>query len=261
MKDSLSKYYRIPLFGDVEALYAAGHGTSFPAHYHDTFNVSLIYEGIFPAKIDGREIAATAGSIMVTNPREIHANPCDKRSRVSFFTFYLPADFITHCNGGRAVVFNSKVIGDAALFAGLHDLSLCIGGSGVLPSEEAIRYPFCELARRYGSDRPAAENLRTGRLFQELLAEVNPAKFSLEAAAVRFGMDKYKFLRLFKDQTGLTPNNYFIFKRIERSKSLLDKGHDLLTIAIDLGFYDAAHFSNHFKKFTGVSPGAYIQSL
>jgi AraC-like DNA-binding protein len=39
---------------------------------------------------------------------------------------------------------------------------------------------------------------------------------------------------------------------------LLD-GKDLLSIAIELGFYDAAHYSNHFKKFTGISPLAFLK--
>jgi AraC-like DNA-binding protein len=112
-----------------------------------------------------------------------------------------------------------------------------------------------KLAVKYGADSPEKDNNYT--LFENFLAEENLSKFSLEDAARHFGIDKFKFLRLFKFQTGLTPNNYFILKRIEKSKILLAQGNDLLSVAVDLGFYDAAHFSNHFKKFTGISPIAY----
>ncbi len=86
-------------------------------------------------------------------------------------------------------------------------------------------------------------------------------KFSLESAAARFGIDKYKFLRLFKAETGLTPNNYIILKRIEKCKELLKSQNDLLGIAIETGFYDATHLCKHFKKITGISPFAYQKCL
>jgi AraC-like DNA-binding protein len=261
MKESLSKYYKFAAFGGLEALYATGHNTSFPDHYHDSFNVSLISEGIFPAQMHDKLIRAPAGSILVTNPREIHANPCDKKDRVSFFTFYLAQDFIAYCNSGRPVFFHTHVIDDAVLFTKLYDLSLCISNRKILPSEDELRQTFQLLVRKHGCDMAPEAPIRFSRLFEELQAPENLSKFSLQETAIRFGMDKYKFLRLFKHQTGLSPNHYFILKRIEKSKILLAEGHDLLTIAIDLGFYDAAHFSNHFKKFTGVSPGAYIQSV
>jgi AraC-like DNA-binding protein len=261
MKEGVSKYYKFPLLGGLEALYAAGHNTSFPQHYHETFNISLIYEGIFPAQLHDKLVRAPAGSILVTNPQEIHANPCEKKSRVSFFTFYLTRDFMASCNSGRPVLFHHNVIYDTGLFAKLHHLSLSISTHAELPSETILLETFGQLTDQHGSDRTPEQSVQTTRLFEELLQQDSLSKFSLEASATRFGMDKYKFLRLFKYQTGLTPNHYFILKRIEKSKVLLTEGHDLLTIAIDLGFYDAAHYSNHFKKFTGVSPGTYVQSM
>jgi AraC-like DNA-binding protein len=93
--------------------------------------------------------------------------------------------------------------------------------------------------------------------FRRFLEEESFEKFSLENAANRFGLNKFKFLRLFKYETGLTPNNYIILKRIEKCKQLLQTQHDLLDIAIETGFYDATHLCRYFKKFTGITPLAY----
>ena len=82
-------------------------------------------------------------------------------------------------------------------------------------------------------------------------------KFSLEKTAKHFGLDKYKFLRLFKQETGLTPNSFVILKRIEKAKKLMTGNDDLLDIAISSGFYDAAHLCREFRKYTGVTPGTY----
>ena len=93
--------------------------------------------------------------------------------------------------------------------------------------------------------------------FIAFLEENDLEKFSLENTASKFGLDKYKFLRLFKQETGLTPNNYIILKRIEKCKELLQTQDDLLDIAIQTGFYDATHLCKYFKKITGITPLAY----
>jgi len=238
----------------MEALSVKNHRTPFPAHYHPTFNITLVYQGTFHTKLTDKLVLAPTGTILITNPQEIHANPFQKDSNVSFFTFYISEGFLKYCNGNKSVYFRHKVIDDAALFSALHELSLKLV-SGVDPAalEGEFKQTFFVLAATHGSERISSTD-ESVKLFNELLADGCLEKFSLAEAAKSLAIDKYKFLRLFKDQTGLTPNNYFIYKRIEKSKGMLAEGKGLLSVAIDLGFYDAAHYANHFKKFTGVSP-------
>ena len=66
------------------------------------------------------------------------------------------------------------------------------------------------------------------------------------------------FTRLFKEATGLPPHQYVILRRVERAKQFLQAGTDLsLTeVALRAGFSDQSHFSRHFKRFVGVTPGS-----
>ncbi|MEO6150642.1 MAG: helix-turn-helix domain-containing protein, partial [Mucilaginibacter sp.] len=166
--------------------------------------------------------------------------------------------FMEYCNHNKPVAFTQKVIYDDGLFDALHRLSISIKEVDRQPLfENELKDTLGQLAAKHGSGRDNLDGYKIQSLFDDLLAEENFAKFSLPVAARRFGIDKYKFIRLFKFQTGLTPSNYFILKRIEKSKTMLADGHDLLSVAVDLGFYDAAHYSHHFKKFTGISPIAW----
>lgn len=254
-----SKFYQLPECDGLEALLVHQYNTPFPFHFHPTFNITLIYEGSFNTQLSDRLLNAPSGSILITNPQEIHANPFDKLSLASFFTFYVSKNFLEYCNNEQPVFFDQKVIDDPALFTGLHQLSTKIAQADHYTHfEKGLKSALSNLAAKYGCSKPDQENSRYQSLFDDLLEEDNLAKFSLTGAAHRFGIDKYKFIRLFKFQTGLTPNNYFILKRIEKSKALLKERKDVFSIAIDLGFYDAAHYCNHFKKFTGISPTAYI---
>lgn len=254
---TISKYYRFNFCDGLEALSAVNYKTSFPSHFHSTFNLSLVYNGTFNTHLNDRSIKSPCGSLLITNPGEIHANPRDKDTTVSFFTFYISKDFMEYCNGNESVFFLQKTIDDPFIFSAFHELSvhLC-QNKGINIEKELSKVLRCLIINHATVTQNPAD--KKPAIFQQFLLEAGFEKFSLDDAAKGFGINKFKFIRLFKYQTGLTPNNYFIYRRIERSKQMLAEGRDLLSIAIELGFYDAAHYCNHFKKFTGISPLAFL---
>lgn len=249
-----NSYYRLPILDGLEVLDARHHTLNFPFHIHDTFNITLVLEQTFTTKLSARLLQAPVGTIVITHPNEVHATICDGRQGSSFFTFYVSPDVLTHLNNNEPVFFNDGVIQDAGLFQQLFSLSQqChVQHAGM---EKSLRNTLQKLVSGYATHTPASHRNHTR--FRRYLEEETFEKFSLENAAGKFGLDKYKFLRLFKHETGLTPNNYVILKRIEKSKALLQTGNNLLDIAIETGFYDATHFCRVFRKITGITPVAY----
>ena len=72
------------------------------------------------------------------------------------------------------------------------------------------------------------------------------------------GVSKFHFNRLFKQSTQHTPYQFFLQRRLERAKHLLD--YDDLTISqisYQLGFNDQSHFSKRFKEAYGLTPRCY----
>src|SRR4051812_10790213 len=117
---TVSKFYKLPICGGLEALSAQHHKTSFPAHFHPTFNITLVYRGSFRSQLQDRLVVAPPGSIVITNPEEVHANPCQKNNALSFFTFYVNPEFLHFCHSNNPGLFQDKSIQDKALFFGLH---------------------------------------------------------------------------------------------------------------------------------------------
>jgi AraC family transcriptional regulator len=71
-------------------------------------------------------------------------------------------------------------------------------------------------------------------------------------------LSAYHFGRLFKQTIGLSPYQYILQMRIEYAKKLiLENAGPLGEIAYQLNFSDQAHFSNAFRKATGISPRQY----
>ena len=67
-------------------------------------------------------------------------------------------------------------------------------------------------------------------------------------------VSKYHLLRLFKRYYGITPRQYLIDKRIEKSKEHLEKGRSVTETCFAVGFESLSSFSGLFKSKTGRSP-------
>lgn len=72
------------------------------------------------------------------------------------------------------------------------------------------------------------------------------------------GLSTNHFIRLFRDELGLAPQQYQQYWRINLAmKYLTEQMCSIEEIADNLGFADRFHFSRVFRKLTGVSPGLY----
>lgn len=84
----------------------------------------------------------------------------------------------------------------------------------------------------------------------------------LENLAAIMHMEKSYFLRQFKKNIGKTPMAYVNQVKIDRAKDLIENSDMNITqISEFLGFSSIHHFSNSFKKITGVSPKQYVYLL
>ncbi len=244
-----SIYYQTHQLDGVSALLTKHHSHSFPAHYHDTYQITLTQQGVFKNRIGPHLLHALPGQVCITHPGEVHTTLCDDPQGHSFFTLYLPPSLF---NGAQPQF--ETVIDDGCLRHQL--LALQHAVAQTLPEIETLVVSLINTLLTQ-HQVPCAD-LSTTDMHFDLNQLVNlDAPFCLTRCAAQFGLDKYKFLRLFKRQTGLTPNQYVILQRIKNSQQLLSSGEDLTEVALACGFYDLPHFHKHFKKITGVTPAVF----
>ena len=77
------------------------------------------------------------------------------------------------------------------------------------------------------------------------------------------GISPFHFCRQFKRATGLTPHQFLLHRRVERAKLLLalEEAPPLSAIGVELGFVSQSHFTNVFRRITGLTPRAHRQRL
>ena len=83
-------------------------------------------------------------------------------------------------------------------------------------------------------------------------------KLTLDDTAQHVGFSPTYFSKIFKDEMGMTFNNYLGNLRVERSKILLlSGGLSVGDVCSAVGFEDQSYFIKVFRRYTGVTPGKY----
>ena len=109
-------------------------------------------------------------------------------------------------------------------------------------------------------DRAPARDER----YDEVLAVVrdiqdDPALTSVELAARRHAMSVRSLQRLFRRYVGVGPKWVLQRARLHDAVDRIDTGRasDLASLAVELGWFDQAHFTRDFTALVGQSPAAY----
>jgi AraC-like DNA-binding protein len=83
-------------------------------------------------------------------------------------------------------------------------------------------------------------------------------KVSLSSLEHSFYINKYYLSRIFKENFGISVNNYLIQKRITEAKYLLRFTNKTIEeISCNCGISDTSYFNRLFKKLEGITPGEF----
>jgi len=78
---------------------------------------------------------------------------------------------------------------------------------------------------------------------------------SIDEVAEAAGCSRSKLYELFKQSTGMTPNDYWQRLRIEQAYERVVRTNEPITkIALDCGFNTSQYFCTVFRKYWGLSP-------
>jgi len=251
-RNNINEYLKTPFLDGIELLNAQNCTVDFPLHKHETYNISLILKNTFHTDLADRSFIAPTGSIAITNSNELHATPCDPDIGNSFITFYIPPTLIKQIGNSNTINFDNRVIYDKKIFNDFLWLSQKQNLFGE-HFEKKLMKSLSTLLKKSKVSNTTDSQEKNIKLFAKEIHSYEE-NFSLSQTASKHGINKYKFIRLFKQETGLTPKHFVLLKRIEKSKSLLRAGHSIFNVAIDCGFYDSPHFYKYFKQYTGVNP-------
>lgn len=138
------------------------------------------------------------------------------------------------------------------------------GSAAVINALSAILLVL--LVRTYldGSEKNALSGILKGwrdRRLQHLIQEVvkyPERQWNVGQMSEIAHLSRAQLMRLFKQQTGISPHAFVNYIRLQEAALLLKQSAEsVLSIALKVGFQSETHFGKAFKKQFGMSPGQY----
>jgi AraC-like DNA-binding protein len=112
------------------------------------------------------------------------------------------------------------------------------------------------IMNEYGLPQHHYVYIRRSKAFME---KHHGDKIELDKIAAAACMSPFHYIRIFQQIYGTTPRQYLRDYRITKAKELLNKGHSVTQVCLDVGYESLPTFSKVFKQGTGYSPKAYQQ--
>ena len=267
------KFWRDPDLEGVETYRACQTRHVFPKHAHeDVYSIGLMEVGASHCLGQEKEETLTrAGQVVLINPGQVHSGVPYKMQPITYRMVYLDRGFVKKA-AADALERNDflpelrpYIVDNANMFVLLSKIyDLMAGNADLFEKESLVTLAIGRLVSEYAGisplERSKGSNRRAIRLAKDFLSSSLDEKITLDQVAKAVGLSRYYFLRLFKQETGLSPHNFRTQLRIDRAKDLLLKGMPPAEVALETGFTDQSHLTNKFRQFTCATPMQYLSA-
>jgi AraC-like DNA-binding protein len=250
--------------GDAFSVYAyrctAGPADKPFVEVHRAHSLSYVRRGSFGCRTLGAEHELVAGAVMLGRPGQEYMATHEHHDRgdeclsimvsPEFADSIFPEEPVSSVPPLAELMVAGEVVQAAA--EGRSDLAveeaalLFAGKVSNLVSKEKTSFQAKEADRRRAVEAA-------------LWLEGNAAEpVGLEDAARQVALSPFRFLRIFRSVTGVTPHQYLVRLRLRRAAKLLTEGEMPVTeVALEVGFGDLSNFVRTFGRAAGVSPARF----
>ncbi|WP_159657327.1 AraC family transcriptional regulator [Vibrio atypicus] len=248
---------------EINLINANYQNFAFQRHYHLDFHIGLITHGEQKFYHQGQSHQVGPGQMVIMPPDELHDGYSKSDSGYQVKVFSIDPKWLSDLadlkRSGDILSFNQLVVQDPRVFAPLVHLhnSLALHNLPQLTKDCLPYEGLSQLFERYGSIEQKncipLGNQSVATL-KEFLMENLDQPVRLEQLSELCQLSPTQFQRHFKAKVGLTPYAWLSRLRLEQGMRLLKAGVCGTEVALQIGFYDQAHFSKAFKSTYGVPP-------
>lgn len=224
----------------------------FPKHFHTEWSLGTINFGIENIGFEKNEIQLFPQAIILIPPYSVHSHFGNDNIKWSYKSIYLNEDVIKYYAGKFSLDYNLLAAQPYFLFYKNHS-----DFDNVTELETLL---FSLFTQTKISKTTSDNRIPLNDILQFLKLEY-ANKITLELLEQKFCIDRFKLIRSFQKQVGLTPQQYLTNMRIETAKKDLFYEKNIVEIALQNGFYDQSHFVHTFKKYVGIAPFEYKSKL
>lgn len=230
-----------------------------PLHWHDEWQFQRVAAGQIKMYIEGEEVLLQEGDSLWINSGVIHeAHGVTEDARYVCWNIQqtLLPEVLQQCvrqkgPTQRYMLFTNEV---------WHEKARALIETGTTSDDEFMIYEaFVQLAHLL-CQHAERQNVRTAfdDRMKQLLSYIHThyrEKITLDELANVVYLSDSETIRLFKKSLQLTPFQYILKYRLEKSRELLKHtDYAVTTIALEVGFSSASYFIQKFKEAYGITP-------
>jgi len=266
--DDWARYWRaegVP----VEAMHAHFTSHVYHRHSHESYSFGVTETGAqaFTCR-HGRHVSAR-GMVMAFNPDDPHDGHAAVDDGFTYRMVHIGPEFLASLTGTPLPLFRSPVIEDPVMAASVRRLHRALTGrASELERYERltgtarllVRHASGREPARRGADRRVADRrvaARIRELIQDSAGDPGGRELTADDLAAAAGCSRYAAYRAFRQVYGLAPSDYQRELRVRTARRLLTAGVEPAMAAAEAGFADQAHLTRWFRRYYGVTPGAY----
>lgn len=241
----------------------------FDRHLHDTYTVAVIEHGVEEYFYGGATHRVGPGGMALIEPHQVHTGHAGAPEGWRYRALYPRPELLTAIARETGLAgtpgFVTSALEDVELAGHLRLAHRAAERGDRLAASSLLRTSLAHLLRvnarpglRLRPEPAAGRAVADARdiLHQRL---VDPPR--LEELAASVGASPFALLRAFRAAHGLPPHAYLNQIRVQHARALLATGLAVAEVAARTGFADQPHLTRHFKRHTGVPPGAYQRGM
>lgn len=236
---------------------------AFEPHTHEAYGLGAIESGVERFRYRGSDHLAPADSLVLMNPDVLHTGRAETEGGWRYRMVYVDPDVAAEITGEPGWWFDQAVQHDP-----LRARRITARLDALWQSREPLDFDsqlhallgeFRDHARvpHRLRDEPRARFERVVDYLRAHLAE----RIALDDLAAVAGLSPFHFLRSFRAQYHVTPQQMLMALRLYHAKRLLAAGAAPITIAADTGLTDQAHLTRAFARRYGITPARYQRQV
>ena len=234
-----------------------------PVAFYWLINYISAGEGTFTNLVDNFRIRVKAGDILIIRPEVAHSLVTDKKSKLIQKQLMLVSSPLIEWMCGKGGVQPWKIChleDTGKVEESFEKIFLSASAKENNPRTELsiLAYTIlCEIDK-------AEEGNKKFDKFDQLLFAIRQAPQyykTVEDLAREFGISERSLFYMFKKRMNMSPIQYIIAERLEKSRwYLLTQAYTITAVAEICGYNSVAFFSREFKKAYKISPLEYRQN-
>ena len=249
--------------GEIYNLYLY-EGIALPPHFHKSFEVAYLMDGMAEFDVRGRTHSLTAGDFVMVLPFEEHAFRVPEGSHlgVTVFSADIAGSFSQAVAGmqGETAVFRCREA-IRQFYADEVMTALpgpCIGIFGGIPELLCRKAPLYAVCAEYLSAVPLHPRDRNSDILSQVLDYTEQhfrEDISVESVARALGYSARSLSAAFRDTLRIPFRSLLNQYRFEYANRLLANGNSRITeVALESGFQSIRTFNRVFRELSGVTP-------